>query len=85
MRKGGGPFFLKFGFFYFYSTNMDVVMCTVFSYNESSIDFFRKNGYDNDRTCIYGKDRSGGCLGRDYLVLSKSLNIEKKEKDGKKS
>uniref|UniRef100_A0A1I8B6K6 N-acetyltransferase domain-containing protein n=1 Tax=Meloidogyne hapla TaxID=6305 RepID=A0A1I8B6K6_MELHA len=68
-----------------FRTHMDVVMCTVFSYNESSIDFFRKNGYDNDRTCIYGKDRSGGCLGRDYLVLSKPLNIEKKEKVGEKS
>jgi hypothetical protein len=60
---------------------MDVVMCTVFSYNESSIDFFRKNGYDNDQTCIYGKDRSGGCLGRDYLVLSKPLNTTGKKEN----
>nr|CAD2174772.1 unnamed protein product [Meloidogyne enterolobii]CAD2195090.1 unnamed protein product [Meloidogyne enterolobii]CAD2200669.1 unnamed protein product [Meloidogyne enterolobii] len=84
-RRGLGTFLTEIMEIIGKSTNMDVVMCTVFSYNESSIDFFRKNGYDNDRTCIYGKDRSGGCLGRDYLVLSKSLNIEKKEKDGKKS
>lgn len=48
-------------------TGMDKVMATVFAFNEKSLGFFHKLGYETDPSC---PDENQG---RDYLILSKPI------------
>uniref|UniRef100_A0A1I7WCM5 N-alpha-acetyltransferase 40 n=1 Tax=Heterorhabditis bacteriophora TaxID=37862 RepID=A0A1I7WCM5_HETBA len=48
-------------------TGMEKIMATVFAFNEKSLGFFHKLGYETDVTC---PDENQG---RDYLILSKTL------------
>ncbi|VDL74734.1 unnamed protein product [Nippostrongylus brasiliensis] len=48
-------------------TGMEKVMATVFAFNEKSLGFFHKLGYETDVTC---PDENQG---RDYLILSKPV------------
>ncbi|KAL6744557.1 hypothetical protein Aduo_017480 [Ancylostoma duodenale] len=49
-------------------TGMEKVMATVFAFNEKSLGFFHKLGYETDITC---PDENQG---RDYLILSKTIS-----------
>ncbi|KAK6757441.1 hypothetical protein RB195_015330 [Necator americanus] len=49
-------------------TGMEKVMATVFAFNEKSLGFFHKLGYETDVTC---PDENQG---RDYLILSKTIS-----------
>ncbi|KHJ88176.1 iron-sulfur cluster assembly accessory protein [Oesophagostomum dentatum] len=49
-------------------TGMDKVMATVFAFNEKSLGFFHKLGYEADVTC---PDENQGL---DYLILSKTIS-----------
>ncbi|PIO73340.1 acetyltransferase, GNAT family [Teladorsagia circumcincta] len=48
-------------------TGMEKVMATVFAFNEKSLGFFHKLGYETDISC---PDENQG---RDYLILSKAV------------
>jgi len=49
-------------------TGMDKVMATVLAFNNKSLGFFHKLGYETDETCPEAEQNL------DYLILSKRLN-----------
>lgn len=58
----------KRGYQILFRTGMEKVMATVFAFNEKSLGFFHKLGYETDVTC---PDENQG---RDYLILSKTIS-----------